>query len=90
MKRNVPRILFLSEVSHRSRALSDTISGNFQRNIGHHERQPSKYDVTQRRSFCQGSDLLTRYLQASKRHDIIYGVVALAVLKKSINATKIS
>ena len=25
-----------------------------------------------------------------QRHDIIYGVVALAVLKKSINATKIS
>ena len=50
MKRNVPRILFLSEkkVSHLSRALSDTISGNFQRNIGLHERQPSKYDVTQR------------------------------------------
>lgn len=66
MKRNVPRILFLSEVSHLSRALSDTISGNFQRNIGLHERQPSKYDVTQRRSFRQGSDLLTRYLQASK------------------------
>ena len=66
MKRNVSRILFLSEVSHLSRALSDTISGNFQRNIGLHERQPSKYDVTQRRSFCQGSDLLTRYLQASK------------------------
>ena len=66
MKRNVRRILFLSEVSHLSRALSDTISGNFQRNIGRHERQPSKYDVTQRRSFRQGSDLLTRYLQASK------------------------
>ena len=66
MKRNVPRILFLSEVSHLSRALSDTISGNFQRNIGLHEREPSKYDVTQRRSFRQGSDLLTRYLQASK------------------------
>lgn len=72
MKRNVPRILFLSQVSHfmshwiQNRALSDTVSGNGQSNILLHERQPSKYDVTQRRSFCQGSDLLTRHQQASE------------------------
>lgn len=67
MKRNVPRILFLSQfILIENRALSDTISGNGQRNIWLHEKQASKYDVTERRSFRLGSDLLIRYLQASE------------------------
>ena len=58
-----------------------------------HQNMMSRNNVVSVKAaiYWQGTCKLQKFLpKASQRHDIIYGVVALAVLKKSINATKIS